>query len=65
MIAVLILSGLVVAGLILGFVATATAPVGYQDEGGFHYGPEEAISEERAPVRPARVPPPAAEPKLA
>jgi len=62
MIAVLILSGLVVVGLILGFVATATAPVGYQDEVGFHYGPEHATSEEREP---ARVPPAVGEPRLA
>jgi hypothetical protein len=62
MIAVLILSGLVVGGLILGLFATANAPVGYQDEAGFHYGPEEVTSEKPAPAAvPARVP----EPKLA
>ena len=41
MIAVLILAGLVAAGLLIGYVATATAPVGFQDETGFHYGPGE------------------------
>ena len=58
MIAVLCLSGLVVVGLILGLFATANAPLGYQDEAGFHYGPEHATTEEQMP---ARVP----EPKLA
>ncbi len=39
MIAVLILIGLVVAGLVIGFAAVNNAPTGYQDETGFHYGP--------------------------
>jgi len=38
MIALLILSGLVVGGLILGLILTETAPLGYQDASGFHYG---------------------------
>ncbi|HZR79024.1 MAG TPA: hypothetical protein VFA58_07430 [Chthoniobacterales bacterium] len=50
MIAVLILSGCVVAGFVLGLVATATAPMGYQDEGGFHYGPVQATREEELPA---------------
>jgi hypothetical protein len=59
MIAVLILFGLIVAGLCVGFVATAKAPVGYQDETGFakapvgyqdetgfHFGRQDAAGEE-------------------
>ena len=49
MIAVLILSGCVAAGLILGLIATATAPLGYQDEAGFHYGPQQSSSEIEIP----------------
>jgi hypothetical protein len=41
MIAVLIIMAFVAAGLIIGLVATAAAPVGYEDETGFHYGPEQ------------------------
>jgi hypothetical protein len=40
MIAVLILLGFVAFGIVIGLFATTTAPVGYQDEDGFHYGPE-------------------------
>jgi hypothetical protein len=40
MIAVLILIGFVVAGLIIGFLATSHAPVGFQDKSGFHFGPD-------------------------
>lgn len=40
MIAVLIVVGLVVAGLVIGYVAVSNAPVGFQDETGFHYGPD-------------------------
>lgn len=36
----LIVAGLLVAGLVIGFFATATAPVGYEDEKGFHFGSE-------------------------
>jgi hypothetical protein len=39
MIAVLILMGLVAAGILVGFMAVQSAPVGYQNESGFHYGP--------------------------
>ena len=30
------------AGLVLGMVVAKTAPVGYQDEKGFHFGSEKA-----------------------
>lgn len=46
MIALLIVAGLVAAGLIIGFVATAKAPMGFQDETGFHYGPDTERAEE-------------------
>ncbi|HHY86190.1 MAG TPA: hypothetical protein GYA07_11775 [Verrucomicrobia bacterium] len=42
MIAVLVVLGLIAAGFVIGLIATATAPVGYEDETGFHYGPEQA-----------------------
>lgn len=58
MIAVLVILGLVAAGLILGLVATSRAPFGYQDETGFHYGPERTKA---APEFSGKVP----EPKLA
>jgi hypothetical protein len=44
MIAVLIIFGLFAAGLGFGLVATATAPMGYQDDDGFHFGREQATS---------------------
>jgi hypothetical protein len=46
MIAVLIITGFVAAGLLIGLVATAIAPVGYEDETGFHYGPEHEMAHE-------------------
>jgi hypothetical protein len=38
MIAVLIFLGLIAAGSGIGLIATAMAPVGYEDESGFHFG---------------------------
>lgn len=60
MIAVLILSGCVAAGLILGLIATATAPIGYQDDSGFHYGSPHGVVEAEVPC-----PVPVPQPKLA
>ena len=40
MTAVLIILGIVTDGLILEWVAAARAPLGYQDENGFHFGQE-------------------------
>ena len=37
---VLLSVGFVVAGLIVGLFVTSTAPVGYEDETGFHFGKE-------------------------
>ena len=42
MIAVLVILGFVAVGIIVGFIATAAAPAGYQDESGFHYAPKHA-----------------------
>ena len=36
----IIATGFTVTGLIVGLFATATAPVGYEDETGFHFGNE-------------------------
>jgi hypothetical protein len=44
MIAVLILAACVVIGVLFGFFATATSPVGYEDESGFHFGPNQKKS---------------------
>ncbi|MGN6552897.1 MAG: hypothetical protein ACTHLW_04160 [Verrucomicrobiota bacterium] len=49
MIAVFIILGFVATGILIGLFATATAPVGFEDESGFHYGPEqEQVHEEFA-----------------
>jgi len=44
MIAALIVGGLFVMGVVLGVVAVKTAPVGFQDEKGFHFGPEQTAT---------------------
>ena len=36
----LILLALTAGGLITELISAATAPLGYQDENGFHFGPE-------------------------
>ena len=46
MIALLVLSGLTAGGFLLGFLAISTAPDGYQDETGFHFGRPEGAAEE-------------------
>jgi hypothetical protein len=51
---VIIAIGFVLAGLIIGLFATATAPVGYEDENGFHFGQQQGgsmVSRDSAPVR--------------
>ena len=50
----LIAIGLVAAGLIFGLFATATAPVGYEDESGFHFGLEKGGSKPRREHQPMR-----------
>ena len=46
MITVLIVFGIIVIGLGIGLIATATAPMGYQDQTGFHAGQIHGASEE-------------------
>ncbi len=48
MIVALIIVGFVALGVVIGFFATATAPVGYQDEVGFHFGPELGARREKS-----------------
>ncbi len=50
MIAVAVVFGFVAVGLFVGLVATAVAPLGYQDETGFHYGRPEGEPAEDAPL---------------
>lgn len=45
LIAGLIIVGFAVAGMVLGAVVAKTAPVGYQDEKGFHFGAQESNAE--------------------
>jgi len=51
MIAVFAILGCVALGVLIGLIVTAKAPMGYQDETGFHYGPPEKRSEEQIPQR--------------
>ena len=51
MIVAFIIFGLVAAGLGIGLVATAKAPLGYQDESGFHYGYTQDAPVEQIPCR--------------
>jgi len=46
MIAGLILAGFVVTGVVLGMVIAKTAPVGYQDDKGFHFGADKSAHAE-------------------
>lgn len=41
-----IIVGLSAIGLVIGLIAASNAPVGYQDETGFHFGPEYATAQE-------------------
>ena len=63
MIAVLIIVGLSAVGLGIGLIAAATAPAGYQDETGFHYGQLDGVREEEGV--PCVVPRVTPQPKLA
>lgn len=42
LIAGLIIAGLMAAGLVLGMVVAKVAPVGYEDEKGFHFGTQQS-----------------------
>lgn len=46
MIIALFIVGLSAIGLIVGLVAASNAPVGYQDDNGFHFGPEHVTAQE-------------------
>jgi len=42
LIAGFIIAGFAVTGVVLGMFVAKTAPVGYQDEKGFHYGAQQS-----------------------
>ncbi len=42
MIAGLIIAGFAVTGVVIGMFVAKTAPVGYQDEKGFHFGADQS-----------------------
>jgi hypothetical protein len=42
MIAGLVIVGFAITGMVLGMVVAKTAPVGYQDEKGFHFGADQS-----------------------
>ena len=46
MVTLLVMIGVVSMGFFIGLIATAMAPVGYQDESGFHFGNEQGSSAE-------------------
>jgi hypothetical protein len=46
MIAVLVIFGFFAASLGIGFLVTAKAPFGYEDETGFHFGRKESAVQE-------------------
>src|SRR6185312_6953914 len=43
LIAGLIIAGFAVTGVVLGMFVAKTAPVGYQDEKGFHFGAQQSV----------------------
>ncbi|MFO1478257.1 MAG: hypothetical protein U1F98_16610 [Verrucomicrobiota bacterium] len=45
MVILLVMIGVVSLGFLVGLLATATAPMGYQDETGFHLGNESASAD--------------------
>ena len=45
LIAGLIIAGFAVTGMAIGALVARTAPVGYQDEKGFHFGAEPCATE--------------------
>lgn len=48
MIAALIVLGLAASGVVLGVYAVMSAPVGYQDQAGFHFGGSDKVADARA-----------------
>ncbi len=60
MIAVWIFAGVFAAGSLLGLLAAVLAPVGYQDETGFHFGRQRGATEIEVKPLPYRHPVPKA-----
>jgi hypothetical protein len=59
MITVLAVLGIIAASLVIGLIVTAKAPVGYEDETGFHFGQEAgAVQHAEVPSYTAPVPKP-------
>jgi hypothetical protein len=54
LIAGLIIAGFAVTGVVLGVFIAKTAPVGYQDEKGFHYGAQKSADTYAFDVRHAK-----------
>jgi hypothetical protein len=52
MIAVLVIFGMIAVALGVGLIATAVAPLGYQDESGFHFGQQYGDHQEDLPYLP-------------
>ena len=52
MIAVLVILGVIAVGLGVGLIATALAPLGYQDATGFHFGQQQGSTQEEFPFIP-------------
>jgi len=51
----LIASACVLTGILIGLISAATAPIGYEDESGFHFGNENGQSvPSRKPARMTR-----------
>jgi hypothetical protein len=50
----LFLAGFVVVGIAAGFWLTARAPLGFQDDNGFHYAQEEVRPKETLPGKVAQ-----------
>ena len=59
MIVVLSMFGVIAAGLCIGFVVTGRAPLGYEDETGFHFGEQSGGARNQAvPILRCGVPAP-------
>jgi hypothetical protein len=58
MFAILAILGFIALCLAFGFIATAKAPLGYEDKAGFHFGQQERTSSEELPYTGHRMPQP-------
>jgi hypothetical protein len=50
-IVILAIFGITAVSLGIGFIATAKAPLGYEDETGFHFGRQDSKPQEDLPYR--------------